>query len=84
MATESLKLEAWGWKPEAGGLELETGSWRLDSRLSTPLPLTHRIWREIVRFICLKHLKDGHKFNLNDSKVADFVFLEVVVDHVDS
>ena len=56
----------------------------LDSRLSTPLPLTHRIWREIVRFICLKHLKDGHKFNLNDSKVADFVFLEVVVDHVDS
>ena len=56
----------------------------LDSRLSTPLPLTHRIWREIVRFICLKHLKVGHKFNLNDSKVADFVFLEVVVDHVDS
>ena len=56
----------------------------IDSRLSTPLPLTHRIWREIVRFICLKHLKVGHKFNLNDSKVADFVFLEVVVDHVDS
>ena len=56
----------------------------LDSRLSTPLPLTHRIWREIVRFICLKHFKDGHKLNLNDSKVADFIFLEVVVAHVNS
>ena len=29
-------------------------------------------------------LKNGHKLNLNVSKVADFVVLEVVVDHVDS
>ena len=56
----------------------------LDSRLSTPLPLTLHIWREIVCFICLKHFKDRHKLNLNDSKVADFIFLEVVVAHVNS
>ena len=42
------------------------------------------MWREIVSFICLKYLKDGYKLNLNDSKVADFVFLDVVADHVDS